>query len=76
MGTFRFYLCPAGIINARDLPEKWGLIWVDEKGKAQMQVGPKGNIWSVQEQFRFDEKNHEAEQLLLVSALRRAQSRK
>lgn len=76
MGTFRFYLCPAGIITAQDLPEKWGLIWVDGKGKAQMQVGPKGNIWSAQDEFRFDEKNHEAEQLLLVSALRRAQGRK
>lgn len=41
MGTYRFYLCPAGIITFQDLPEKWGLIWVNEKGKAKMQVGPK-----------------------------------
>lgn len=75
MGTFRFYLCPAGIITAQDLPEKWGLIWVDEKGRARLQIGPKGNIWSTQEAFRFDEKNTQAEQAILVSALRRAQGR-
>lgn len=75
MGTYRFYLCPAGVITFQDLPEKWGLIWVNEKGKARMQVGPKGNIWSAQEAFRFDEKNHHAEQMLLVSALRRLQGR-
>ncbi len=75
MGSFRFYLCPAGIIAAQDLPEKWGLIWVNEKGKPRMQVGPKGNIWSVQQEFRFEEKNHQAEQMILVSALRRLQGR-
>jgi len=75
MGTYRFYLCPAGIINVQDLPEKWGLIWVTDKGKTRVQTGPKGNVWSIQQNYRFDEKNHEAEQILLVSALRRLQGR-
>ena len=75
MGTFRFYLCPVGVITVQDLPEKWGLIWVNEKGKAKMQVGPQGNIWSSQEAFRFVEKNVQAEQAMLVSALRRIQGR-
>lgn len=51
------------------------LIWVNENGKPRMQVGPKGNIWSNQEEFRFDVKNYEAEQMVLVSALRRLQGR-
>lgn len=71
MGTYRFYLCPSGVITKDDLPEKWGLIWVNEKGKASMQVGPKGNIWSCQHDFIFKEKNKHAEQAILVSALRR-----
>lgn len=76
MGTFRFYLCPAGIITPEDLPPKWGLIWVNEKGKARMQVGPKGNCWSDRHQeFFFEEKNVQAEQAILVSAVRRYQGR-
>lgn len=75
MGTYRFYLCPTGIIKPEDLPEKWGLIWVNEKGKPQIQVGPKGNIWSCQHDFIFEKKNMLAEQAILVSALRRLQGR-
>ncbi|WP_224962562.1 hypothetical protein [Geomonas subterranea] len=76
MGTFRLYLCPTGIITPEDLPPKWGLIWVNEKGKARMQVGPKGNCWSSRHQeFFFGEKNVEAEQAILVSAVRRYQGR-
>jgi len=68
MGSYRFYLCPAGLIDVSDLPENWGLIWVNEEGKARMVRGPKGNIWG--QAFSF-EKNMKAEQLMLVSALRR-----
>jgi hypothetical protein len=58
-----------------DLPEKWGLIWIMENGKPRQQVGPKGNIWSSQHEFHFSEKNIQAEQAILVSALRRLQGR-
>ena len=75
MGTYRFYLCPAGVITAQDLPEKWGLIWIMENGKPRQQIGPKGNIWSSQQEFHFSEKNVQAEQAMLVSALRRLQGR-
>lgn len=36
MGNWRFYCCPKGMIKAAELPEKWGLIYVDEKGKARI----------------------------------------
>lgn len=75
MGIFRFYLCPAGVITAQDLPEKWGLIWVTESGKPRQQIGPKGNVWSSQQEFYHAEKNIQAEQAILVSALRRLQGR-
>lgn len=70
MGVFRYYLCPAGIIQPTDLPEKWGLIWVNEKGKPRQIVGPKGNVWSTQQDFRH-ERNMQAEMGLMASALRR-----
>lgn len=32
-GQYRSYLCPEGLIKVEDLPEKWGLLWIDESGK-------------------------------------------
>lgn len=37
MGNWRFYCCPKGMIKKEELPEKWGLIYVDEKGKAKIE---------------------------------------
>lgn len=37
MGNWRFYLCPKGLIKASELPAKWGLIYVDESGKAKIE---------------------------------------
>ncbi len=73
VGTYRFYMCPEGVIKKDDLPEGWGLVWVDANGKARQKVGPKGNCWGACK-FLFAEKNMNAEQHMLVSALRRAQN--
>lgn len=35
MGTYRSYICPTGLIKPEELPEKWGLIYVDAKGKTR-----------------------------------------
>lgn len=37
MGISRLYLCPEGIIKISDLPEKWGLLWVDDAGVITIQ---------------------------------------
>lgn len=37
MGNWRFFCCPAGLIKVDELPEKWGLIYVDQKGKAKIE---------------------------------------
>jgi len=73
MGSYRFYLCAEGVIKISDLPENWGLIWVNGEGKARMVHGPKGNIWG--QDFCFHPKNMDAEQIMLVSALRRLQNK-
>jgi hypothetical protein len=72
MGTFRFYLCPEGLLSPSDLPERWGLLWIKPNGRISQIIGPKGNIWSGQTQFAFERSMH-AEYVLLVSALRRVQ---
>lgn len=60
LGKYRSYLCPEGVINESDLPENWGLLWVDDKGKIikVKQAEPQKN-------------NHEQELMLITSILRR-----
>ena len=40
MGNYRFYACPTGLIKENELPDKWGLIYVSEKGRCTLKVKP------------------------------------
>lgn len=40
LGNWRYYLCPEGVIKSDDLPEDWGLLWVNSRGHIKPQVGP------------------------------------
>lgn len=60
LGKFRSYLCPEGIIKESDLPENWGLLWIDDKGKITEIVKPNSQ-----------DSNHTEELNLVVSILRR-----
>lgn len=71
MGTFRFYCCPTGLLKVEDMPTNWGLIYVSEKGKAQIVHNPYckstiGNLWT-----NGFNKNFLAEHALMYSVLRR-----
>lgn len=69
MGSQRFYLCPTDLIKVTDLPEGWGLIYVNDKMKARCVFSPyKGNIG---ERNKVLKKNLLAEHGLMYSALRR-----
>ena len=73
MGSQRFYCCPSGMIKVSELPTSWGLIYVNDKGKAKRQHSPyKGNIG---ERNKPMKKNDMAEYSILYSALRRLQLR-
>jgi hypothetical protein len=64
MGQRRYYLSPSEVIQVKDLPPKWGLLWV-----ADREV-------SVQREARgYPERNLLAEVRFLSSMLRRAQVR-
>lgn len=72
MGSYRLFMCKDGLIMPSDLPDRWGLIWVNDKRKARLRVGPKGNIWSANgHNFYFPDKDEHAEWCLMASALRR-----
>lgn len=64
MGQRRYYLCPAEVIQVKDLPAKWGLLWV-AKGQVSVKREPRGH----------PARNLVAEVRFLSSMLRRAQIR-
>lgn len=73
MGDWRFYFCPPGVILPGDLPEGWGLMYCHEKKVEKVHGVPKGNArWYDERPFRG---NKDAENAMLISALRRLQIR-
>lgn len=75
MGTFRYYLCLAGIIKPEDLPPRWGLLHVGPGGKVRQVVGATGHWGAQRAEFMFLERNKDSELRILYSALRRLQLR-
>lgn len=68
MGTRRFYACPPNIIKKSDLPEGWGLIYVENNKIIEIYNPYKGPIETRHLGFK---KNLQAEHGLMYSALRR-----
>ncbi len=64
MGQRRYYLCPPDVIQVKDLPPKWGLLWAS-----------KGQLIVKREARGYAERNLVAEVRFLSSMLRRAQIR-
>src|SRR6202051_349616 len=64
MGQRRYYLCPPDLIQVKDLPPKWGLLWAT-----------RGQIIVKREARGPPERNLAAEVQFLSSMLRRAQIR-
>lgn len=58
MGNFRYYACPLGVIRPEEVPEHWGLLYVEKNVKIKKEV----------ERF---EPNKYTEISLLVSAMKR-----
>ncbi len=64
MGQRRYYLCPTDVIQVKELPPKWGLLWIT-----------KGQVKVMREARGHAERNLVAEVQFLSSMLRRAQIR-
>ena len=39
VGSFRYYMCPEGLIDIKDLPHGWGLLWVNSRGHVKARAG-------------------------------------
>ena len=70
MGDWRFYIAPRGLICKDELPVNWGLIEVNEKGKALTTYNPfgKGNMYYL---WKRCKKSVNDERQMMYSALRR-----
>lgn len=40
MGNWRYYMCPEGMIKQDELPDGWGLLWVNNRGHIKPISGP------------------------------------
>ena len=70
IGHIRFYICPEGLIKPDELPEKWGLLWVNSKGRIIEKVSLfKGNLPSNSEFIQ--ECNTSKHEDILYSIVRR-----
>lgn len=61
IGDFRYYLCPTGIINVNDIPNKWGLLYCDSNGKIEL----------IKDSEKFTEKDIKHELYIHQSLIRR-----
>jgi len=76
VGNYRFYLCPEGVIQPDDLPEKWGLLWVNGNGRMKHIVSPFatarwGDVSKALTPMRFENVNQRHETSILANALAR-----
>jgi hypothetical protein len=60
IGQCRFYCCPSGLIKESELPEKWGLLYLNDENKIE--------IIKVAD---IQEANLKAERNILISLIRR-----
>lgn len=78
MGKERYYCCPTGLIRKDELPEGWGLIYVNQQGRATLVHRPlqeysieaHGRTYKMNRTYQH-ERNVDAEHALMYSALRR-----
>lgn len=72
MGRFRFFMCPTDLIKVSELPDRWGLIYVNEKGQSRcvhnpfIVTGKQPCYWA-----NGHESNESSERDVLYSALRK-----
>ena len=75
MGDWRFFIASKGLIKVEELPPMWGLIEVNEKGKAITTFNPFGKGNSYYNWIR-NPKEEGCERIVMYSVLRRLQKNK
>lgn len=73
IGNWRFYICPTDIIKPEELPEKWGLIYVDDKRRTKIIVNPY-DTRANRKKNKFNDFNVENERFLLTRWLSKTEN--
>ena len=76
MGNYRFYCCPKNMIKKEEIPDGWGLLYVDDKQKVEVIIGPKSNVFGYDDGTKFFEANYRNEKIILISSLRKMNEKK
>lgn len=77
MGHWRYFMCPEGLINTEDLPEGWGLLWVNQRSHIKIRCGAATGVTlgydAMKEVFSAwrQNANEERERFLLIKLLSR-----
>lgn len=45
LGNWRYFMCPEGMIEPDELPEGWGLLWVNSRGHVKPKAGAAYALW-------------------------------
>ena len=75
LGNWRYYLCPEDVIKPEELPEHWGLLYVNHRGHIKPIVSPilESNVRKRKRltELMRQESNSDGERFLLVKLLSR-----
>jgi hypothetical protein len=76
MGAFRYFICPEGMISPDELPDKWGLLWVNARGHIKIKAGHllgKTNYFNADSSVAdwAHDVNHTAERKMMAHLLNR-----
>lgn len=73
IGAYRYYLAPAGLIKVEELPDRWGLLEVDSRGRVNLRAGCHPKRYGNERVSFLHTSNHRSEIYMLLSGLRRLQ---
>ncbi|KGP01133.1 adenylosuccinate synthase [Alcaligenes faecalis] len=77
MGHWRYFMCPEGLIDIEDLPEGWGLLWVNQRSHIKIRCGAATGVTlgydAMKDVFSAwrQNANEERERFLLIKLLSR-----
>ena len=68
LGRYRYYLCPKGVLQTEEMPEKWGLLWAYPKQTRKI----KESAEFIDDRYGY---GRNGELKMLISVIRRAHLR-
>ena len=69
-GNWRYFLVQENLVQPHEIPDKWGLIYVNEKGKCKLIIHP----YKKSKQNRFNEINETCERFILTRWLNKTEN--